>query len=291
MYQHFDPDNDDCLDVDEMNAEFHKIDQDGKVDNGTNMFIKTFNSLRSAPPPPPTSNTSSVLFFCWPYCFLNTLSFYILVFAFYTIFFSNDTVFQYPIDNQFSVFLSATCTSVLLCEMSVIWMSSDVPCIYIFCSSLDSRFFSFDSPLAFSLQLYLTSFCSTFSVWFPRCSTTRYFTLLGPYVYCLLVAVTSLSLVFCFGESFVLLPCTYESSDFSTPTRAMVPSLPYFPWSYSSLLTPGSAVLWFSLYSTLLVPLPSSVLYIPLSSSFLFSSGLNNYLLTSYGWICIWHKL
>merc|ERR1712179_96261 len=28
MYSHFDPDNDDCLDVDEMNAEFHKIDRD-----------------------------------------------------------------------------------------------------------------------------------------------------------------------------------------------------------------------------------------------------------------------
>ncbi|XP_052236132.1 uncharacterized protein LOC127847936 isoform X5 [Dreissena polymorpha] len=27
MYSHFDPDNDDCLDIDEMNAEFHKIDK------------------------------------------------------------------------------------------------------------------------------------------------------------------------------------------------------------------------------------------------------------------------
>ncbi|XP_052236143.1 uncharacterized protein LOC127847936 isoform X15 [Dreissena polymorpha] len=29
MYSHFDPDNDDCLDIDEMNAEFHKIDKIG----------------------------------------------------------------------------------------------------------------------------------------------------------------------------------------------------------------------------------------------------------------------
>ncbi|KAH3749397.1 hypothetical protein DPMN_183894 [Dreissena polymorpha] len=27
MYSHFDPDNDDSLDIDEMNAEFHKIDK------------------------------------------------------------------------------------------------------------------------------------------------------------------------------------------------------------------------------------------------------------------------
>ena len=30
MYLHFDPDGDDCLDVDEMNEEFHKIDQNCK---------------------------------------------------------------------------------------------------------------------------------------------------------------------------------------------------------------------------------------------------------------------
>ncbi|WAR10889.1 hypothetical protein MAR_035965 [Mya arenaria] len=29
MYQHFNPDGDDCLDVDEMNAQFGKIDKDG----------------------------------------------------------------------------------------------------------------------------------------------------------------------------------------------------------------------------------------------------------------------
>lgn len=39
MYDHFDPDQDDCLDVDEMNAEFHKIDQDGKY-----MYLETFQS-------------------------------------------------------------------------------------------------------------------------------------------------------------------------------------------------------------------------------------------------------